>query len=74
MSTASPDAVRAYYREVERRIMQVPGVAGVSFMNGSSIPMTGSDDEMLFWLENEPKPQNSNDMHWSLNYVVSRTT
>ncbi|MGA3048320.1 MAG: ABC transporter permease [Terracidiphilus sp.] len=69
MSTASPDAVRAYYREVERRIMQVPGVAGVSFMN-ASIPMTGNDDEMLFWMENEPKPQNSNDMRWSLNYVV----
>jgi predicted permease len=38
-------------------------------MNGS-IPMTGNDDEMLFWLENEPKPTNTNDMRWSIDYVV----
>jgi predicted permease len=69
MSSVSPDTVRAYYREVERRIKQVPGVEGVSFMNGS-IPMTGNDDEMLFWLENEPKPTNTNDMRWSIDYVV----
>lgn len=69
MSTAPPDAVRAYYREVDRRIRQVPGVAGASFVNGC-IPMTGNDDEMLFWMDNEPKPQTTNDMHWSLEYVV----
>jgi predicted permease len=69
MSAASPDAVRAYYREVDRRIQQVPGVHGVSMMNGS-LPMTGSDDERLFWLENEPKPANTNDMHWALDYIV----
>ncbi|MGA9672299.1 MAG: ABC transporter permease [Terracidiphilus sp.] len=69
MSTASPDAVRAYYREVDRRIQQVPGIAGASFVNGC-IPMTGNDDEMLFWMDNEPKPQTTNDMHWSLEYVV----
>ncbi|MGA2537317.1 MAG: ABC transporter permease [Terracidiphilus sp.] len=69
MSTASPDAVRAYYREVDRRILAVLGVQGISMMNGS-LPMTGSDDESLFWLENEPKPASTNDMHWALNYVV----
>jgi len=69
MSSATPDAIRAYYREVDRRILQVPGVAGVSMMNGS-LPMTGSDDERLFWLENEPRPTSTNDMHWALDYVV----
>jgi predicted permease len=69
MTTASPDAVRAYYREVDRRILQVPGVQGVSMMNGS-LPMTGSDDEALFWLENEPRPTSTNDMHWALDYIV----
>ncbi|MGO9337921.1 MAG: ADOP family duplicated permease [Terracidiphilus sp.] len=69
MATASPDAVRAWYREADRRILQVPGVAGVSMMNGS-LPMTGSDDEALFWLENEPKPTSTNDMRWALDYIV----
>jgi len=69
MTTASPDAVRAYYREVDRHIRQVPGVHCVSMMNGS-LPMTGSDDERLFWLDNEPKPASTNDMHWALDYIV----
>jgi predicted permease len=69
MTTASPDAIRAYYREVDRRIRQVPGVEGVSMMGGS-LPMTGNDDEALFWLENEPKPTNTNDMRWALQYIV----
>jgi predicted permease len=38
-------------------------------MNGS-LPMTGSDDERLFWLDNEPKPASTNDMHWALDYIV----
>jgi predicted permease len=69
MTTASPAAIRAYYREVDRRILAVPGVQQVSMMSGS-LPMTGSDDEALFWLEGEPKPTNANDMHWSLDYIV----
>jgi predicted permease len=69
MTTASPDAVRTYYREVDRHIRQVPAVQGLSMMNGS-LPMTGSDDERLFWLDNEPKPANTNDMHWALDYIV----
>jgi predicted permease len=69
MATASPDAIRAYYREVDRRIRQVPGVEGVSMMGGS-LPMTGNDDEALFWLENEPKPTATNDMRWALDYIV----
>jgi predicted permease len=69
MSTATPDGVRAYYREVDRHVKQVPGVEGISLTSGS-VPMTGSDDEALFWLENEPKPTNQNDMHWALQYVA----
>ena len=68
MANASPEAVRAYYREVVRRMKQVPGVAGVSLSDGA-IPL-GDDDEQLFWLENEAKPANKNDMHWALQYTV----
>jgi predicted permease len=69
MSTASADEARAYYREVERRVLAVPGVESISMMDGS-LPMTGSDDERLFWLENEPRPASTNDMHWALDYIV----
>ena len=70
MATASADGVRAYYREVDRRIAHIPGMEGVSLFGGGSLPMTGGDDEQFFWMENEPKPANMNDMHWSLEYVV----
>jgi predicted permease len=69
MVTASADEVRAYYREAARRIHQVPGVTEVSFYDGG-LPMTGSDDEELFWLASEPRPTNMNDMHWALQYTV----
>ena len=69
MKVASADQVRAYRREIDRRIRQVPGVEGVSLLDGG-IPMTGSDDERLFWLENEPRPANINDMRWTLDYIV----
>lgn len=28
------------------------------------------DDEELFWMDNEPKPANTNDMHFALRYIV----
>lgn len=63
------ESMVAYYREVHRRMKETPGVQAVSLSSGSLL-MTSSDDEQLFWLENEPKPANANDMHWSLEYTV----
>jgi len=65
---APADAVRAYTREVDRRIEQTPGVRGVSLLWGA-FPMN-YDDEDLFWLEGEPKPASQNDMHWAIRYIV----
>lgn len=39
-------------------------------MWSGSFPMSGGDDEQLFWLENEPKPASASDMHWALRYEV----
>lgn len=64
----SSEDIRAYFREAHRRIRETPGIEAASVTVGSS-PMD-SDDEQLFWLEGEAKPQNSNDMHWSLSYTV----
>jgi predicted permease len=68
-ATATPDGATAWVHEVNRRITNVPGVTAVSFVDGS-FPMTGNDDEELFWLQNEPKPSDQNDMHWALRYMV----
>jgi predicted permease len=68
-ATATPEGATAWVHEVDRRIASVPGVTAVSFVDGS-VPMTGDDDEELFWLQNEPKPSDENDMHWALRYMV----
>ena len=64
----TPDATRAYLREAHARIMAVPGVEAASF-SWAALPMD-SDDEQLFWLDGEPKPQNQNAMHWAIRYIV----
>ena len=65
----NPVGARAYLRQVDRQILNVPGVSSVSLIGGG-VPLTGDDDEELFWLQNEPKPADQNDMHWALLYIV----
>lgn len=68
MIGASPEAARAYLREANARIAAVPGIDAVSF-SWAALPMQ-SDDEQLFWLDGEPKPQSQNAMHWAIRYIV----
>jgi len=68
MIGSSPEATRAYLREANARIAAAPGVEAVSF-SWAALPMQ-SDDEELFWLDGEPKPQSQNAMHWALRYIV----
>ena len=68
MINVSPDAARAYLRETNARIAGAPGVDSVSF-SWAALPML-SDDEQLFWLDGEPKPQNESEMHWAIRYIV----
>ena len=65
----NPVGARAYLRRLDQQLRSVPGISAVSLTNGG-LPMTGDDDEELFWLQNEPKPADANDMHWSLLYIV----
>lgn len=65
----NPVGARAYLRQVDQQIRGVPGVSAVSLISGG-IPLTGDDDEELFWLQNEPKPADDNDMHWALLYII----
>jgi predicted permease len=68
MFTASPDAVRAYVREIDRRFGAVPGVQAVS-QSWGAVPLASEDDD-IFWLESEPKPVNQSGMKGALQYIV----
>ncbi len=68
MMTASPDAIRAAFREFDRKIASIPGVEAVSQTWGA-VPM-GSDDEETFYFEGQPKPTSENEMSWAIDYMV----
>ena len=68
MMDASPDRIRAAFREIDDRLASIPGVKAASQTWGA-IPM-GSDDENLFWLDGHAKPANENDMSWAVDYIV----
>jgi predicted permease len=69
MNDASPGAIRAAFRNVHEEFASLSGVQAVSVSWGA-IPLSPNDDEQLFWLDNQPKPSNVNDMNWALSYVV----
>ncbi len=66
--TASPDAIRAYVREIDNRFAATPGVQAAS-QSWGAVPM-GTDDDQLFWIDGQPKPANETDMNWTLDYIV----
>ena len=68
MLRASPDAIRAAFRQYDEKLASVPGIESVSQVWGA-LPF-GGDDEMLFWREDEAKPNNENDMSWAIDYIV----
>jgi predicted permease len=65
---ASPDALRAAFREINRKFAAIPGVEAVAQTTGA-FPLE-YDDEQLFWLEGQPKPANDHDMNWAIDYIV----
>jgi predicted permease len=68
MLKASPEAIRAAYRDIANNLASLPSVQAAS-LTWESVPM-GWDDEELFWLAGQPKPASNNDMNWSIVYVV----
>jgi predicted permease len=70
-SQASPDSIRASFRNVESAIASTPGVQSAC-MSWGAFPMSG-DDEWLFWRDGRPKPTTRNEMNWVIDYVVDPT-
>lgn len=68
MMKASPDAIRAAFRELQTRLRAAPGVKAASLLWGA-VPMQG-DDEELFWMDGQPKPSSIEGMNWALSYAV----
>jgi len=68
MRDASPDAIRAALRGVEEKIASTPGVKAASLSWGA-VPLL-DDDEDLFWMDGQPRPQTASEMNWAISYVV----
>jgi predicted permease len=68
MTNASPEAIRAAFRQVHDKFQSAPGVQGVAFSWGAA-PLQG-DDEWLFWIDGQPKPASESEMNWAIDYVV----
>src|SRR5262249_39224244 len=68
MTKATPDAIRAAYRQLDDKLASVPGVDATA-VTWASFPLL-SDDEILFWMDGQPRPTSPNDMNWALRYVV----
>lgn len=69
MIKAESQAIRANFRQLEATLASASGVQAVSFTWGA-VPLQ-YDDEVLFWMDGQPKPSNPMDMNWALSYVVS---
>ena len=69
MNSAPPGAIRAALRDVQQKVDAIPGIEASSFSWGA-LPLGNEDDE-LFWIQGHPKPATTNDMNWTLKYVVS---
>lgn len=68
LSSATPERIRAAFREASEKLEATPGVEAASVSWGA-LPLSG-DDEMLFWPSGQPRPSSPNDMNWALRYVV----
>ena len=68
MRTASPEVARASLRELSGRINSMPGVKAASFSAGAA-PLQGEDD-LYFWVDGQPKPASTSEMHMALVYQV----
>jgi len=68
MMNASAEAIRAAFRNLNQELNTTPGVEAAA-ISWAAFPMNG-DDEVVFWIEGQPKPASQNQMNWALNYVV----
>ncbi len=65
---SSPEAIRSSWLQIHDSLAAIPGVEAASLTAGS-MPM-GSDSELPFWLEGEPKPPTTDEMKMTQLYFI----
>ena len=65
---ATPEATHAAWRELSDEIAGSPGIRAVSLSAGA-IPL-GSEDDLFFWIDGQPKPASQSEMNMALVYRV----
>lgn len=68
LKTAEPPAIRANARQLTEQLHAVPGIRAVSF-SGGAFPLLAEQD-MTFWLADQPRPAYESDMYNGLDYRV----
>jgi predicted permease len=68
MRALTPEGRRAALRDLSDRLNSMPGVKAASFSLLASLMQNGSSS--FFWLEGQPKPASTSEMHRTLVYGV----
>jgi predicted permease len=68
VNRASVPEIRSMLRNLSSTLASVPGVTAISHTWGA-LPM-GSEDDMVFWRDDQPRPQDDQHMSWTLDYIV----
>ncbi len=66
--SSEPPALRASLRELSEKLSTTPGVSAASFSIGAA-PLQ-SEDDLFFYLEDQPKPASKSEMSMALVYGV----
>jgi predicted permease len=68
LKNQSPDAIRAFFRQMHDKLASTPEVVAVSLIWGAH-PM-GTDTEDYFWFVGRPKPARVTELPMAIEYIV----
>jgi predicted permease len=66
---STPGRVRTANKELIDGIQALPGVQAAGMVD--DVPLSGSDDEVPFWVSGRPRPSSQSEMLWALLYDTS---
>ena len=66
---ANAATTRSAIRELSQTLRAIPGIQATS-VTGGVVPLSGSDNELPFWIDGQTKPANVSEMNLTLTYYV----
>jgi predicted permease len=66
---STPGRIRTAEKDLIDGIQALPGVQAVGMVD--DVPLSGSDDELPFWVSGRPRPSSQSEMLWALLYDTS---